>query len=224
MQLKGSNIVISGASHGLGKALAEQLHLQGANLYLLSRNIAKEQFPFKVNTITCDITNPKQVEKAFNLLPNFDILINSVGIPLVKPLTQSSTEEIQRVINTNLTGIIYASKYAIAKLKNSKNPFIINVISTSGKKARINETVYCASKWGLAGFTNSLRLELAPLGIKVISVYPGGMKSEHFWQGIKTKQEIENYIPPQEVAQYIVQLLTLAQNSVPTEIVIERKG
>lgn len=224
MRLKGTNIVIIGASYGLGKALAEQLHLQGANLYLLSRNIAKEQFPFKVNKITCDITNPRQVEKAFNLLPDFDILVNSVGVPLVKPLTQSSTEEIQRVINTNLTGIIYASKYAISKLKNSKNRFIINIISTSGKKARINETVYCASKWGLAGFTNSLRLELAPLGIKVIGVYPGGMKSQHFWQKTKTEQEIENYIPPQEVAKYIVQLLRLAQNSVPTEIVIERKS
>ncbi len=223
MELRGLKVVITGASHGLGKALAEKLSELHAELYLISRSIDKIPLPFKATRIKCDIRDPRQVEEAFKKLPEFDILINCVGIPLVKSITASSPEEIHNTIQTNLTGLIYTCKYSIPKLENSKSPFIVNIISTSGKKARANETVYCASKWGLSGFTNSLRLELAPKGIRAIGVYPGGMKSEHFWKGIKTKEEIQDFIPLEEMAEYIIRLLEVAENSTPAEVVIERK-
>ncbi len=224
MRIKDAKIVITGASFGLGKVLAIKLSQLGAELYLLSRSITKVSFSFPAHKITCDVRDPQAVKNVFEKLPNFNVLINCVGIPLVKPLVESTPDEIQNVIQTNLTGLIHTCKFAIPKLKNSSTPFIINIISTSGKKARPNETVYCASKWGLAGFTNSLRLELASRGINVTGIYPGGMKSEHFWQGIKTKEEIKHYLDPQEVAEYIIHLLRLAQKSLPAELVIERKS
>ncbi len=221
MKFKNQNIVITGASHGLGRALANILGKKGANLYLLSRTINQIDFPFKAQKISCDLRSLEQIRDTLAKIPKIDVLINCVGVPLVKKLGDSKDEEIINVIQTNLTGIIIFCKYSIPKLLKSKNSFIINVISTSGKKPREKETVYCASKWGLSGFTKSLWLELNTYKIKVIGVYPGGMNSWHFWKGIKTKEEVKKYLDVNEVAMQIVNLLS-SKNSAPTELVIER--
>lgn len=224
MFLKNYHIVITGASFGLGKALAYELRKEKAILYLLSRSIKKTKFPFSCQKIPCDLRNPQEVKQAFSQIKKIDVLINCVGIPLLKELVKSSDEEINNVVQTNLTGIIYTCKYALPKLKKSKKAHIINISSTSGKKPRNKEAVYCASKWGLSGFTQSLKLELASYNIKVSCVYPGGMKSLHFWKNFRSKKEIENYLNPKTVASQIIDLIKTPTSSCPAELVIERLG
>ena len=98
---------------------------------------------------------------------------------------------------------------------------IINVASTSGLRARAEETIYCASKWGVRGFTESLRLEASAQRIRVTGVYPGGMRSENFWQIVPGKN-IAAYMEPQLIAEQIVSIIKSDPSICPSELVIER--
>ena len=224
MNIKNKNIVVVGASSGLGKALAERLAREKCNLFLLSRRIKKIKFPFPAIKITCDVTSPESIKKAFSLIDQktnrVDILVNCAGIGLEKRLENSTEEEIEKVIRTNLMGLILVSREAYKRMLKNKSGHIVNISSTSGKKARERETVYCASKWGVAGFSESLRLEAKKNKIRVTTVYLGGMKTD-FYHHIPTK-DLTGFMDPKYVAQEIVGLIKSDSSICPSEIVIER--
>lgn len=221
--MKNKKIVIAGASSGLGKALAELLTNEN-KLFLLSRNIETSNTSFEGIKINCDFKDSESIREAFEKITMFtdsiDVFINCVGIGLVKGLEDTSTEEIENVISTNLTGAILASQQAYKAMLLHKSGHIINVSSTSGIKARPDETIYCATKWGLRGFTESLRLAAAKNNIRVTGVYPGGMNTD-FWK-IKPDQTTTSYMDPKDVAEQIIQLIDSPTAISPSEIVIER--
>lgn len=219
------NIVIVGTSSGLGKALAILLIKKGHRLFLLSRKVDSTPFPSgKITKITCDVTSKESVKGAFKKIDKhtrkLDVLINCAGIGLEKSLEQSSFEEIAEVIKTNLTGIILVSKEGYKRMIKKRSGHIINVSSTSGKKARANETVYCASKWGLAGFTESLRLEAKDKKIRVTTVYPGGMKTDFYVNN--PKKDTSGFMDPRYVAEQIINVIESDTTTCPSELVIER--
>lgn len=223
--LMGKNIVIVGASSGLGKSLALLLQKRGAKLFLLSRKIIQVKLSSeRTEKISCDVTEPKSIKLAFKKLDRktkkIDVFINCVGIGLEKKLDQSSEKKIKDVIATNLTGAILINREVFKRMIRQKSGHIINVSSTSGKKARAFETVYCATKWGLAGFSESLRLEAKEHGIKVSTVYPGGMKTSFY--STYPKKDVSSYMDPDDVAEQIVCLITSNPNITPSELVIER--
>ncbi len=230
--LKNAHIVIIGASYGLGKALAIKFAKYTENLYLISRTIESikdhdlQRLPQNIKKYNCNITNHKKLQQTLDKIPKIDILVNTVGQIVIGDLENLENSDISTTIDTNLTGIIMACKYSLEKLKQSKTPYIINVISTAGKTARAKETVYNASKFGLSGFTQALKLELAENSdtkhIKVIAVYPGGMNSLHFWQKYKNKSDIQKYLNPTDVAEHIINLIKTSFKTYPTEITIER--
>ncbi len=217
-------VVIVGASSGLGKALAEKLARANYTLILLSRTIESITFPFEAQKINCDIQDPHSITKAFQqidtLTKRIDILVNCAGIAFVKLLEDISQDEIAKVIATNLTGIIMSSQEAYTRMLPKESGHIINISSTSGLKARPNETLYCASKWGLRGFTESLRLEAVPHKIRVTGVYPGGMQT-NFWKGIEPNN-LEAYMNPADIAEQIVHIIQSPASIAPSEVVIER--
>lgn len=219
------NIVIVGASSGLGKALVFKL-AKNNNLVLLSRNIKKLKIKGRnIKKITCDIREAESIVEAFNkidsLFPKIDVFINCAGIGLEKKLEDSGTREIEDVVQTNLLGAILSSKQAYKRMLKNKSGHIINISSTSGKKAREKETVYCASKWGLSGFSESLRLEAKENNIKVTTVYPGGMKTD-FYKNNQSK-DISSFMNPLVVAKLIVDLIKSDPSICPSELVIERR-
>ncbi len=222
--LSGKNIVIVGASSGLGKALAEQLSEQGPNLYLLSRNIESSDLSFEAHKINCDVKDAESVGRAFqgvdSLTDKIDVLVNCVGIGLVKGLEHTTQEEINNVIDTDLKGVIYTSQEAYKRMVEKKNGHIINVSSTSGLKARPDETIYCAAKWGLRGFTESLRLAGVPNKVRVTGIYPGGMQT-NFWKGNEPKN-LEAFMQPADIAEQIVNVIKAPVSISPAEVVIER--
>lgn len=217
-------VVIVGASSGLGKALAEKLSKKNYTLILLSRTIESVEFPFETQKINCDIQNSQSITTAFQqidiLTKRIDVLVNCAGIPLVKLLKNTSQDEIATVIATNLSGVIMSSQEAYKRMLPKESGHIINISSTSGIKARPNETIYCASKWGLRGFTESLRLEAVPHKIRVTGIYPGGMQT-NFWKGIEPSN-LEAYMEPADIAEQIVHIIQSPTSLAPSEIVIER--
>lgn len=218
------NVVIVGASSGLGKAVAEQL-AGDESLVLLARSIKKTKVKRKdVNKISCDLTNAESIIEAFKQIDKhwekIDVFVNCAGIGLEKTLEEANFEDIRNVIETNLLGAILSTKEAYTRMIKRKIGHIINVSSTSGKKAREKETVYCASKWGLAGFNESLRLEARKYNICVTTVYPGGMRTD-FYKNNPDKNTF-SFMSPQEVAKLIVDLINSPSSICPSELVIER--
>lgn len=218
------NVVIVGASKGLGRALALLMY-KNSNLFLLSRKIKKLTFAKKeVVKIKCDVASKESIKRAFKKIDKLtftiDVLINCAGIGLEKNLEDSQNTEIEKVIKTNLLGAIFVSKEAYKRMMVRKSGHIINISSTSGKKAREKETIYCASKWGLAGFTESLRLEAQKNNIKVTTVYPGGMKTD-FYSKLPDK-DISRFMDPKHVARQIICLINSQRLVCPSEITIER--
>lgn len=218
------NIIIVGSSKGLGKALALLLHKDN-NLFLLSRKIDKVKFSQKnITKIACDITSLESIKEAFkkidNLTKTIDVLINCAGVGLERNLEASTDMEINNVIKTNLLGVIFVSREVYKRMLRQNKGYIINISSTSGKKARDGETVYCASKWGLAGFTESLRLEGQKHNIRVTTVFPGGMKTDFY--NNNPNKDISGFMNPKYVAEQIVNLINSHPSICPSQLVIER--
>lgn len=223
MNLDNKNIIIVGASSGLGKALAEILSKENVKLFLLSRKIDSVNIQNSIK-IAVDIKSADEIKKAFQKIDErtekIDLLINCAGIGLVKDLRESTTDQINEVIDTDLKGAIYISQETYIRMSNKKSGYIINVISSSGKKPRPLETIYCAAKFGLSGFTQSLQIAGEETGVKVAGIYPGGMLSENFWKVVPGK-DISDYMDPLSVAEKI---LSFVKGPYQKELIIDRQA
>jgi NADP-dependent 3-hydroxy acid dehydrogenase YdfG len=217
--------VVTGASSGLGKAVTELLAKEGIKVFALARNIDQVKFSPNVVKVTCNIRNLQSIDDAFSTIDketeNIDFLINCAGRGLVKSFEETTREEIMDIFGVNLKGNIYIAQEVYKRMLQKKSGHIINVGSTSSIKAREMEVLYCASKWGLRGFTESLRLEAKKHGIKVTGVYPGGMRSENFWK-IAPEKDISAYMDPNDIAKQILNILNSNSNVATTELIIER--
>ena len=224
MSLKNKVILITGASKGLGKSLVELLSTCDTRIIALARSINSTNLPKEVTKIPCNVRDLLSIDLAFKTIDKdfkkIDILINCVGRALVKPLEDTSREEIMDVFGINLKGNIYIAQEVYKRMLPHKSGQILNVVSTSGIRARENETIYAASKWGLKGFTDSLRAEAKPNGIKVLGVYPGGMRTD-FWSILPDK-DISKYMDPALIAKHIVNMLDTEGSISPTDLVIDR--
>ena len=217
--------VVTGASSGLGKAVTELLSKEDIKVFALARSIDKVDFPANVIKIKCNIRDLDSIDKAFALIDKetktIDYFVNCAGRALVKTLEETTREEIMDIFGVNLKGNIYIAQEVYKRMIPKKSGHIINVGSTSSLKAREMEVLYCASKWGLRGFTESLRLEARNHNIKVTGVYPGGMRSANFWKD-QPEKDISGYMDPKKIAEQIINLIKLDPSLLATELVIER--
>lgn len=216
--------IVTGASSGLGKALTEQLSKEGVTVFALARNIQPIDFPSSVMKTSVDICNVESLKDAFAAIDKqtkkIDILVNCAGQGLVKNLEDTTSEEISDILKLNLEGNILVAQEVYKRMLPHKSGHIINVISTSGAKARPDESIYCASKWGLRGFTESLRLAATKHKIRVTGVLPGGMDT-NFWKGGEPR-DTSSYMKSGDVAAQIVNLIQSPSSIAPSELIIER--
>jgi len=201
-------IVITGASDGLGETLAEDL-AKDNKVIILARNEERLKRVAGENNcdyFVCDITNYYKVEETIvNILAKYnkiDILVNNAGLMAEEELDQNAPEMIEEVIKVNLLGTINISKLVIPIMKREKTGLIININSIHGIGSKAERTVYCASKWGLTGFTKSLQLELAKYKIKVTDIYLGALNKSMNKNGIKEARLIDG-INAKEVARLV---------------------
>lgn len=217
--------VVTGASHGLGKAVAILLAEEEVTVFALARTIEKTDLPKSVIKIPLNIRDLKNIDDAFASIDkktdHIDFLINCAGRGLVKEFENTTREEIMNVFGVNLKGNIYIAQEVYKRMIPKKSGHIINVISSSGLKGREMETIYCASKWGMRGFTESLRLAAHKHGIRVSAVHPGGMKSENFWQ-VTPGKDLSGFIEPKQVAEQIINLLKIDSSISPSELILDR--
>ena len=189
-RLDGKIAVITGASRGLGKAMALALGEAGASLAMVSRDaVALEQAVAEVRArgaeaegFPADVSQEDQVsalrERVIARFGKVHILINNAGINIRKPVTEFTLEEWRRVLDTNLTGAFLMVRAFLPHMRGHGYGRIINVTSTLSHVGLPLRTAYASSKAGLLGFTRALALELAPEGITVVGISPGPFATE----------------------------------------------
>ena len=182
--------LITGATSGIGKATAYEFAKQGINLILCGRRserlqtIKKELDSLtKVYTLSFDVRDKSEVEKAINSLPNdfktIDILINNAGNAHgLDPIQTGSLDDWDAMMDINVKGLLYVSKAIIPQMTKRQAGHIINIGSSAGKEVYPKGNVYCASKHAVLAITEGMRIDLNPFGIKVGSVNPGLVETE----------------------------------------------
>lgn len=183
MQLRNKKVLLTGASGGIGNALAVALIAQGATLVLAGRNPIKLQdmarrFSGEQNTVLAvmlELGSAHAIEQANNIArqhPDIDILVNCAGSNLFSACTTTSAQQTVALLNVNLTGTILLTQALLPNLLARPEAMIVNIGSTFGSIGYPGFTVYCASKFGLRGYTEALRRELTNTPVKVVYVAP----------------------------------------------------
>jgi len=178
MQIYGKRFLLTGATGGIGQELAKQLDMAGAELILVGRNTqALYETSQRLNHATCiraDLANEKNLSELAQLLENepLDGLINAAGLNQFSTLENTSADNIQAIVQTNLVGPIMLTQLLLPNLLKQPEALLLNIGSTFGSIGYAGYSAYCGSKFGLRGFTESLRRELADTSIKVLYVAP----------------------------------------------------
>lgn len=175
--------LITGASRGIGKAIAETFASDGYDLVLTcSKTLPElsalcsqltEKYNIQCHAVLADMGNPADVEQVYRNLSHLDVLVNNAGISYIGLLTDMSTEDWRRIMSVNLDSLFYTSKPAIPLMLKRHAGRIINISSVWGNVGASMEVAYSASKGGVNSFTKALAKELAPSNIQVNAIACG---------------------------------------------------
>ncbi|EGO89236.2 3-oxoacyl-[acyl-carrier-protein] reductase [Clostridium botulinum C] len=213
IMLTGKNAIVTGASRGIGRAIAIKLANLGANVVLNYRSdinsvneVVKEieSKGVKAVAIQGDISKfedaKKIVDEAMEKLGSIDILVNNAGITKDMLLMRMKEEEFDNVIEVNLKGVFNCTKHVVPIMMKQRSGKIINISSVVGLSGNAGQSNYAAAKAGIIGFTKSVAKEIASRGITVNAVAPGFIATD--MTGVlsdKVKENIKNNIPLKRV-------------------------
>tara|TARA_B100000989_G_scaffold291688_1_gene266469 strand:+ start:2398 stop:3135 length:738 start_codon:yes stop_codon:yes gene_type:complete len=235
IDLKNINIILTGATGGIGSAILEKLHSTNANIIACGTNQdklikIKEKFD-SVIIKKFDILDHPSIEKFIDQCNEqfdnrIDILINNAGISLDNLTIRMKDEEWNKVINLNLTSTFMLTKNTIKRMLKNKNGKIINITSVVGHTGNIGQANYAASKAGVIGMSKSLALEYGKKNIKINCISPGFIKSEmtdkiseNFKQNLHGKIALERFGDTEDVANAVLFLSSELSNYITGETI-----
>lgn len=216
-KLQGKTVVITGGSSGIGRSFALRCARDGANVVVAARSkdkldlVAEEVSAAgdKPLAVPTDVSVPDQVKALFEKVEkefgSIDVVLNNAGLGFIGKIWQMKDEEIVKQVEINLIGEVLVAKYATAIFVKQKSGHLINTSSLAGLVPIQNWSIYCATKWGITGFTDAIRSELDDYGIRVTSVHPGLVDTPFFGQG-KVEMDVskeKSAITSDEVAEAI---------------------
>lgn len=200
-------ILITGTTSGVGAAIAHDYIEKGWNVIGFARGKSLFQFG-NYKHFEVDVTNSHLLSVVFEQIANIDILVNNAAVFKMKPFSQTSIDEIDDIIDINLKGAMYVTKFALQKMEKGSRIFFIN--SVAGLEELENQSAYCSSKHGLTGFAGVLGQELQSRGIKVTSIHPGGIDTPLWNRDIPYPcGDVSNAISPID----LVKLIDFVYNS-----------
>lgn len=230
MPLKGKIALVTGATQGIGLAIARALADERCNLIICGRNTRQLQLIEKqlgrkrvaVLAEPCDVRDEQSVSDLFRAVRRkfrrLDILVNNAGIVHSNlPASQLPAQVWSDVIATNLTGMFLVTKAAIPLMKPGST--IVNNLSVAAKQVFPGLSAYNASKHGALGFTNTLREELRQKGIRVVALLPGATDTD-IWDGFWPDAPRKKMVRPELIAQAVVDALKLPPEACVDEISI----
>ena len=190
IDLSGQVVAVTGASSGIGEATALACASAGAAVALAARRADRiealadriEKDGGRALAVQTDVGEEAQarafVERAFAELGRVDVLVNNAGVMLLGPIANAPTEEWRRMIHANVFGVLYCTHAALPLMAEQGSGHIVNVSSVAGRVARAGSGVYNLTKFGVGAFSESLRQEGVPLGVRVTLVEPGAVATE----------------------------------------------
>lgn len=190
--MKDAIALITGATSGFGKAIAELFAQQGMSIIITGRRQERltelrdqltEKYAVRVLDLCFDVRDRSQVESHLGSLPDtwseVDILINNAGLALGRdPIHQGQWADWEQMIDTNIKGLLYVSKVVSNGMVQRKKGTIINIGSIAGREAYAGGNVYSATKFAVDALTKNMRIDLAPFGIRVGQIAPGAAETE----------------------------------------------
>lgn len=220
-RLQHKNIIITGASSGVGLALAEKCAENGANLVLLARRLdvlekvqddLQTRYSASVKVYKLDISDTDEIKTVFKQIieeiNHIDILVNNAGYGIFRSAHEISIEEIKRMFQVNVLGLIACTNMVLPLMMKQRQGHIINIASQAGKIATPKSSAYAATKHAVLGFTNSLRMEVSNQNINVTAVNPGPIETNFFSIADETGSYVKSVkrfiITPEYVASKIV--------------------
>ena len=209
--------LVTGASRGIGKAIALELASLGYDLALVGRDdssLAETEAlagNVRVCRIVADLSQAASadliVQKTVETLGGLDLLVNCAGVPQKGPFTEVTPDEWDMVFAINARAPFFICKAALEPLKKSSKPIVINISSVVGFKGYIHQSVYSSSKHALAGFTKVFAKEVQPFGIRVHMISPGGVATEMV-RKMRPDIDPSELIQPEEIAEIVRFLVT----------------
>jgi 3-hydroxy acid dehydrogenase / malonic semialdehyde reductase len=185
-------ILVTGATAGFGKAIAEKFAAGGYDVVITGRRQERlnelkheleQQFGVKVIALTFDVRDNSQVEAAMDELrkqiSSIDILVNNAGLAAgLSTIDEGSLDDWETMIDTNIKGLLYMTRQVLPMMREQARGHIINIGSTAGKGVYKNGNVYCATKYAVDALTQATRIDMLPYGIKVTAINPGMAETE----------------------------------------------
>lgn len=240
--LEGKKAAITGASSGIGDATARALADAGASVALgarrrerleaLAGEIGDAAQPFEVD-VTDEAAARRFVEQAAEEMGGLDIMVNNAGLMLLGPIEGADTEEWRRMVEVNMLGLLYCTQAALPLLREDGGGHVVNISSTAGRQAALGTGVYNLTKWGVNGFSESLRQEALNSNIRVTVVEPGFVATE--LQGHNTnpmviealekgREEIGELLEAEDIAEAIIYAVSQPPRVNVNEILIRPTG
>lgn len=229
MEIKNKIAVVTGATKGIGRAIAESLLKEGAKVFICARN--KSQLKKSLEELSafgqvegeiCDVRSESQVQimldECVRIFGGIDILINNAGIGIFKTVEDTHPDEFEKVLETNLFGVFYTCHYTIPIIKKRGGGHIINISSLAGQNAHPKMSAYNASKFALNGFTEAMMQEVRADKIKVSLICPGSVNTE--FADSEISEENAWQIQPEDIAEIVIEALKQKSNALSSKIEI----
>jgi 3-oxoacyl-[acyl-carrier protein] reductase len=227
--LKNKRAVVTGASHGIGLAIASALAGEEADVAICGRNVnALEQAVEKIRgksgaarvfAHACDVSDSRQVADFFTFIDKefggLDILVNNAGFGLFRATAELSVEEWDRLIATNLSGVFYCSREALQRFEKSRGGSIINISSLAGRNPFAGGSAYNASKFGLNGFSEAMMLDHRNDNVRVSYIMPGSVATRF---GGDAASGADWKIAPEDIAALVLDILRMPQRTLISRI------
>lgn len=231
MELKGKTAVVTGATKGIGRAIAEALAAEGMNVLISARDAddvtrAAEEITRlgggRALGVKCDVRKHEDVrtlvERAAAEFGSLDVLINNAGIGKFGTVEEMSPEDFRAVIETNVFGVYYCCHEAIPHMKRVGGGYIINISSLAGANAHPEMAAYNASKFALNGFSEAMMQEVRGDNIKVSYIMPGSVNT--YFNDKEPSPDKAWQLQPEDIARVCLDLLHHDERSLPSRVEI----
>jgi len=176
-------VLITGCSSGIGRALAEEFARRGHRVLATarSRDSIEELASDRIRTARLDVTDPESIDRAVTECTTWagriDVVVNNAGYALIGPVAELDLDELRTQFETNVVGVVAVTQAVVPQMVDRRCGRIVNIGSVSGVTATPFGGAYCGTKAAIHMLSDSLRMELAPFGVRVISVQPGSIES-----------------------------------------------